>query len=510
MIDDLISCTDVSVGGFDDNDFEKANFTFVYPKYDKFGDVQILFVNGVNIIPTRLPKTDKEFRINEKLIDEIDISQSTVFFSEFKKKYLGPNYNKALEDLKAAYNTYNWGYVEFDPTHFSDILDDNSFLLPQIRYNMHEDNLLIREILRNNEYSAMKLIQLGESKDSVCQKFNIPYEQLDMVIDYFNENGHLPHDQTIKKKPVLPKYTDVRSILDSVYKDCRYTDRSWGRFCSELGKRFPMLDLNTPGALREKTKAIRNMRKAHNLKVVKVKTIRAKQHTNIVLDKVLCLRLFICKMMFMDDSPVFFMTTEDVSPHKIDFRAVSCGNMRPVYALTSYSSVYLTVITGKYGLFSAWISKDPPKGEDAFDFVLAAKEKYHLRYKEYTGPLMLVVDSHPKYKTSTFKSKLKAIGYVPVYVAYPEFGINMANTYLESVKRFLGRHQIVDVAGVVSVVTKYIHQHIDKCWWIHKRYYDSSLHALQVYRCREFEHLIPKQIKTLVISKEFAHLWENK
>ncbi len=510
MIDDLISCTDVSVGGFDENDFEKANFTFVYPKYDKFGDAHVIFVDGGNVIPTRLPKMKNELGINDKVIDEIDITQSPVFFSEFKKKYLGSNYNKSLEDLKDAYDTYNWGYVAFDPTHFSDILDDNSFLLPQIRYNMHEDNLLVREILRNNEYSALKLIHLGESRDSVCQKFNIPYEQLDMLINYFNENGHLPHDHIVKKKPVLPKYSDVRGILDSVYKDCRYTDRSWGRFCSELGRKFPMLDLNTPGALRQKTKAIRNMRKTHNLKVVKVKTIRAKQHTAAILDKVLCLRLFICKMMFMDDSPVFFMTTEDVSPHKIDFRAVSCGNMRPVYALESHSSVYLTVITGKYGLFSAWISKDPPNQENALDFIVAAKEKYHIRYPEYSAPVILVMDNNPRYKSSGFKIKLKAAGYVPVYASYPEFGINMANTYIESLQRFLGRHQIVDVPGVISVVTKYILQHINKCWWIHKRYYDSTLHSLQVYRCREFEHLIPKKIKTLVISKEFAHLWENK
>ncbi len=509
MIDDLMSCTDVSAGGFDENDFERARFTFVYPKYDKFGEENIFFFNAGNVIPTRFPATTFEFRIDDKLIEEIDITQSPVFFSAFKAKYLGSNYGKSLENLKEAYDTYNWGYIEFDPTHFSDILDDNTFLLPHIRYNMHEDNLLLREFLRNNEYSALKQLTLGQSKDSVCENFNIPHEQLDMLIKYFNENGHLPHDHVVKKKLVIPRYSEIREILDSVYKDCRYTDRSWPRFCSELGRRFPMLDLNTPGALRQKTKAIRNLKRDHHLKVVKVKTIRAKQHTTVVLDKVLCLKLMMCNMMFMDESPVFFMATEDVSPHKIDFRAVTTGNVRPVYALESHSSVYLTVITGKYGLFSAWISSEPPDVESALGFLFSAKEKYHHRYK-YTGPLMLVLNNNIRFKSSAFKNPLKGIGYVPIYVSYPEFGVNMANTYIESLQRFLGRHQIVDVTGVISVVTKYIRQHINKCWWIHKRYYDSALHSLQIYRCREFGTSIPKEIKTLVISREFAHLWENK
>lgn len=477
----------------------------IYPSYNLHVDAEIDMhsLSRSKPDPPSL-KSTPVFEISGKQVSKIDFVANTELFQLYEQNYLSENYHKSLEHLRKIFDEYDWMYLEIDNENVSQWLDSDVFIIPPPKYEFLTDKIELLEVQRDLEFGVLDMVSSGVDKDEIARKYQLTLENIDKIILFFNENGRLPSDRVVsagkkKRSVVLPKYSDIKKILDQVYKSKKYSPNSWNSFYRELSAKFPNI-AGTP-------RAYKKFAKAYEIKKVKAKVVRRRPDDLKVLTRALMMRLVCIRYMFHKDSPILFYHAFRVDVHQIPFKAIGNNRIRPVYIIQEHRPIYIHLLLGKYGLFSAQVTADAST-DTKLSFLKESIATFYKRQPDST--LLIAFDNSIEFKRQWFATAIGNIGVGIIYLSYPEHMTNMACMYEQSLLRHLSRFQILNVEIAIMHVRVYILNHINKCWWIHRRYHNQTLHMLQKYRGLQKNANIPLDVNSLVMGENYAHLWDDE
>lgn len=501
--DDIIPDDNTTV--MSDNQLQCSNI--VYPIYDRTGaiDFELDITSSLSTIHN-LIKGDPlavSFNIESgKNIDIFDVARHPHLIKYLETKYLTENTVATVKWLISVYDTNKWPYACYVESEVNAMLGEVDFTLPVESFNMFEseahENYGHRDI---DEVGILVAIGNGSSFEDVSSKFLVSIPWIERFVEYFNLNGYLPSDKRKKKKgKKLPKYSEIKSMLAEVYKRNKYSVKSWGQFIQTLNKNFPSCDLNVNST----TSSI--LKKKYNLKI-RTQKMAPKDDGLVATRKDLVIKLICMKLLNSDHSALFFYKEFSVLNTDHIRELIGLDTTMPTYSFIKPITLYFQILFGKYGVFSIRVSCWAYDSADCSSFINQSALEFG---KTSTFAISIFLDNKVGFKTSDFQREVRRgcpLGLI--YDSHSGSQNNLANDYVDSIKRHVGRHGASSMNDICNCVRDACKNQIGKTWWVYKKYHDSGMRILQAYRTLSKDPSLSSAFTSIILDKRLLVNWKS-